>query len=152
MNDLYKKMAMSDIQEGVTMIQHASDDLISYCNELSEQVEHLKKEIMKKDVIAHFEVAAATQASTEKGFPLSQGQREAIATWQRNHDVMVHHNIKHYHGASGGTYQYVFTPTGVGTIGECVCSICQKNAIREKESDWYPYCKVMDGIFVFQDI
>ena len=152
MNDLYKKIAMDDLKEGATMIQQASEELISYCNELSEQVEYLKKEIMKKDILARFEVAAATKASIEQGFPLSQGQRESIAAWQQEHDIKVHHNLKHYHGASGGNYRYVFTPTGIGTIGECVCSICQNNAIREKDSDWYPYCKAMDGIFVFQDI
>ena len=114
---------------------------------MKKQVESAKidMEIMKKDMY--------------RGFPITAKEKEAIYNWSKEHDKKEHKNPRGYHGAIGGGFDYVFTPTSIGTIGVCVCGICQKRAYDEAFAngtfDREKYNKYMNehgGHFIFQDI
>lgn len=114
---------------------------------MKKQVESAKidMEIMKKDMY--------------RGFPITAKEKEAIHNWSKNHDKKEHKNSRGYHGAIGGGFDYVFTPTSIGTVGVCVCGACQKRAYTEAFAtgtfDREKYNKYMnehDGCFIFQDI
>lgn len=116
-------------------------------NSMKKQVESAKidMEIMKKDMY--------------RGFPITEEEEKAIHNWSKNHDEKEHKNPRDYHGAIGGSFDYVFTPTSIGTIGVCVCGICQKRAYDEAFAngtfDREKYNKYMNehgGHFIFQDI
>lgn len=114
---------------------------------MKKQVESAKidMEIMKKDMY--------------RGFPITAKEKEAIHNWSKNHDKKEHKNPRGYHGAIGGGFDYVFTPTSIGTVGVCICEACQKRAYTEAFAtgtfDREKYNKYMnkhDGQFIFQDI
>lgn len=80
------------------------------------------------------------------GFPLTAEERQKAYDWQIEHDTTVHDNPKMYHGASGGGYEWVFYPTGLGTTCDCICSACKRKAIAEAGIKWYDKCKEMGGV------
>lgn len=53
-----------------------------------------------------------------RGFPISESEEKAIKKWQTEHEK--EHGGGH--GAIGGKYTYIFTPTSIGTIGTIKCS------------------------------
>lgn len=63
-----------------------------------------------------------------RGFPISKNEVEEITEWKKKHDTEEHNNPNQYHGSSGGGYNYEFIPTGLGTIGKCICLVCKKRA------------------------
>ena len=116
---------------------------------MKKQVESAKidMEIMKKDMY--------------RGFPITAKEKEAIHNWSKNHDKKEHKNPRGYHGAIGGGFDYVFAPTSIGTVGACVCKICERRAYAAAFSDpkigynrdkYREYMKKHNGEFIFQDI
>lgn len=114
---------------------------------MKKQVESAKidMEVMRRDM--------------DRGFPITAKEKEAIHNWSKNHDKKEHKNPRGYHGAIGGGFDYVFTPTSIGTVGMCVCGTCQKKAYAEAFAtgtfDREKYNKYMNehgGCFIFQDI
>lgn len=118
-------------------------------NSMKKQVKSAKAdiEIMRKDMY--------------RGFPITEEEKEAIYNWSKKHDEKEHKNPRGYHGAIGGGFNYVFTPTSIGTIGVCVCGICERKAYAAAFSDpkigynrdkYREYMKKHNGEFIFQDI
>ena len=116
---------------------------------MKKQVESAKidMEIMKKDMY--------------RGFPITAKEKEAIYNWSKEHDKKEHKNPRGYHGAIGGSFDYVFTPTSIGTVGVCVCKTCERRAYAAAFSDpkigynrdkYREYMKKHNGEFIFQDI
>ena len=95
------------------------------------------------------------RADARRGFSIWEDESEAIAAWKKKHDTEVHDNPKQYHGASGGGYSYRFYPTGIGTLGQCVCLQCEKYALIKSEGDPKKYYKLLeecDGRFTFSEL
>lgn len=86
-----------------------------------------------------------------RGFPITEAEEKKINNWILKHDEEVHGNPKHYHGASGGGYEYSFHPTGLGTIGYCICGICKSRGLREKGEKYWDYLKENNGYIEFGD-
>lgn len=114
---------------------------------------------MKKQVESVKEAKEAMRKDMYRGFPITEEEKEAIHNWSKEHDEKEHKNPRGYHGAIGGGFDYVFTPTSIGTIGICVCGACQKRAYTEAFAngtfDKEKYNKYMNehgGHFIFQDI
>lgn len=66
-----------------------------------------------------------------RGFGISESEWAAIKEWQRKHEEEKHGanyavGKMRYSGAIGGSYDYIFTPTSIGTIGEIRCSCGDK--------------------------
>ena len=116
---------------------------------MKKQVESAKidMEIMKKDMY--------------RGFPITAKEKEAIYNWSKEHDKKEHKNPRGYHGTIGGGFDYVFTPTSIGTVGVCVCKTCERRAyaaafsnpkIGYNRDKYREYMKKHNGEFIFQDI
>ena len=116
---------------------------------MKKQVESTKidMEVMRRDM--------------DRGFPITAKEKEAIHNWSKNHDKKEHKNPRGYHGAIGGGFDYVFTPTSIGTVGVCVCKTCERRAYAAAFSDpmigynrdkYREYMKKHNGEFIFQDI
>ena len=66
-----------------------------------------------------------------RGFGISESEWAAIQEWKRKHEEEKHGanyaaGKMRYSGAIGGSYDYIFTPTSIGTIGEIRCSCGDK--------------------------
>lgn len=87
-----------------------------------------------------------------RGFPITKSELDSIYTWMKQHDTFVHNNPHQYHGASGGGFEFVFYPTGIGTAGDCICSSCKSSCISQFGAKWYQKCVDMGGVFEFQKL
>lgn len=77
-------------------------------NELQNMKEQLEK--MKKDYY--------------RGFPISEAEHAAIKEWKERHDKEVHgvrNDVPSYDRGTGGRYEYIFYPTGIGISGVIRC-------------------------------
>ena len=101
-----------------------------------------------KDVKMAEMKAAMEQAQHElhNGFGLTDAHINKASAWQRKHDTEVHNNPKGYHGASGGGFEWVFYPTGLGTTCDCICSSCKNKAIKEHGSEYWQHLKDVGGV------
>lgn len=99
-----------------------SESRIQY---LQEQILDLKSETYKdKELAAMRESYKQMEADYYRGFPISEKERERIKKWIANHEE----EHRGGHGACGGKYNYIFTPTGIGTFG-CVKCSCGKEFV-----------------------
>lgn len=62
-----------------------------------------------------------------RGFPISIKEKKAIEEWRLKHEAEAHgrktlEQRLSAHGAIGGSYTYIFTPTSIGVVGEFKCS------------------------------
>lgn len=64
-----------------------------------------------------------------RGFPITKEEMKNIEDWQLNHEV-ERHGLDTFEkrlaaqGCCGGTYDYRFCTTSIGTIGCCICNRC----------------------------
>lgn len=86
-----------------------------------------------------------------RGFPIDKNDNEKINQWMKKHDTEIHNNPNQYHGCSGGGYEFSFVPTGLGTIGYCICGACKNKALREYGKDYWKYLKENNGYIEFGD-
>lgn len=68
------------------------------------------------------------KADYDNGFPITNEELQAIKKWCMKHDADVHDATTpseraRLGGVSGGRFKYIFTPTGLGTVGviQCAC-------------------------------
>lgn len=116
---------------------------------------------MKKQVKSARADIEAMRRDMYRGFPITEEEKEAIYNWSKEHDEKEHKNPRDYHGTIGGGFDYVFTPTSIGTVGVCVCKTCERRAYAAAFSDpmigynrdkYKEYMKKHNGEFIFQDI
>lgn len=136
---------IEDLKQILLSMVHNNDRLQRQFNELwDEKWKDNELQEMKKK----FE---AMRADYHRGFPITEAEEKKINNWILKHDEEVHCNPKHYHGVSGGGYEYSFHPTGLGTIGYCICGICKSRAIQEKGIKYWDYLKEHNGYIEFGD-
>lgn len=155
------------IEDYLLNIKELSKSKDNQIQKLKEENAQLKAENYKDDELdsmkKQLESAKADREVMRKnmyrGFPITEEEEKAIYNWSKEHDEKEHKNPRGYHGAIGGGFDYVFTPTSIGTIGICVCGACQKRAYTEAfvngTFDKKKYNKYMyehGGHFIFQDI
>lgn len=116
---------------------------------------------MKKQVESAKADKEAMRRDMHRGFPITEEEKEAIYNWSKEHDKKEHKNPRGYHGTIGGGFDYVFTPTSIGTVGICVCKTCERRAyaaafsnptIGYNRDKYREYMKKHNGEFIFQDI
>ena len=93
------------------------------------EIEHLKSEHYKDDELKKMsEELAEARADLNRGFGISEKEQAAIAKWVKKHEAECHSNTDGFPrgGAIGGCYDYIFTPTSIGVVGEIKCN-CGKS-------------------------
>ena len=95
---------------------------------LREKNQELKKEAYKDSELASMkkELEKAKE-DLYRGFPISEEEEKSIEEWRLKHEAEAHgrdtlEKRLSAHGAIGGRYTYIFTPTSIGVIGEIRCS------------------------------
>ena len=136
---------IEDLKQVLLMMSNNNNRLQRQFNELwDKKWENNKLQEMKQEL-------ERTKQDMRRGFPINEADNKKINQWILKHDEDVHHNPNHYHGVSGGGYEYSFHPTGLGTIGYCVCGICKSRAIQEKGAKYWDYLKEHNSDIEFGD-
>ena len=136
---------IEDLKQILLSMVHNNDRLQRQFNELYEEkwadttLQNMKKELEQ------------VKQNMHRGFPITEVEEKKINNWILKHDEEVHCNSKHYHGVSGGGYEYTFHPTGLGTIGYCICGICKNRGLQEKGEKYWDYLKENNGYIEFGD-
>ena len=88
---------------------------------LRKQNEELKNGLYKDKEFARIKAAyEEMSADYYRGFPISEEADKKIDKWIKEHTETAHRNSK----GGGGRYQYIFTPTSLGTLSICRCQTC----------------------------
>ena len=136
---------IEDLKQTLLYMTHINDRLQRQFNELyDEKWADITLQNMKNEL-------EQTKQDMYRGFPISKAEEKKINNWILKHDEEVHNNLNHYHGVSGGGYEYSFYPTGLGTIGYCICDICKSRGLREKGEKYWDYLKENNGYIEFGD-
>ena len=136
---------IEDLKQILLSLTHNNDRLQRQFNELYEEkwadttLQNMKKELEQ------------VKQNMYRGFPITETEEKKINNWILKHDEEVHNNPRHYHGVSGGGYEYVFHPTGLGTIGYCICGSCKTRGLKEKGEKYWDYLKEHNGYVEFGD-
>lgn len=156
------------LEQSIVNIQYEFNRMDKKIEKLEEENKLLKQENYKDNELKMMaEKVEAAEKKAEQywkesrfGFPMTKEERDAVRDWKIKHDKKVHNNPRGYHGVSGGGYIYKFYPTGIGTLGSCICGICHKRALNFaiEETNTYDnlkyqqYMKEHNGEFVFQEL
>ena len=136
---------IEDLKQILLSLTHNNDRLQRQFNELYEEkwanttLQNMKKELEQ------------VKQNMYRGFPITEAEEKKINNWILKHDEEIHNNPNHYHGVSGGGYEYAFHPTGLGTISYCICSSCKSRGLREKGEKYWDYLKENNGYIEFGD-
>ena len=86
-----------------------------------------------------------------RGFPITEEQSDEISRWQDQHWTNKHNapdlrSRLAAQGAIGGTFEYRFVPTSIGTSGICRCKSCYGKMLKElgSEDDYKSYSAYSD--------
>lgn len=126
--------SISDLCQGIIDKTVDKERRIEY---LEEENKKLKDEHYKDSEMQRME-AELKKAKEDlyRGFPISEKEQEKIREWELKHDAEKH-GLKTMEqrlragGCSGGRFTYQFVPTGIGTVGEVICSCGEKFTFQD---------------------
>ena len=102
-----------------------------------EQMREMRDEKWKdKELQAMKEQLDAVRERLRCGFGISKDETNAINAWKDQHWTNRHNapdtNTRmRQQGAIGGSFEYKFVPTSIGTAGSVCCATCMEKARRE---------------------
>lgn len=95
---------------------------------LREKNQELKNEAYKdSELVSMKKELEKAKEDLYRGFPISEEEKKSIEEWRLKHESEFHgrntlEKRLAAHGAIGGSYDYIFTPTSIGIVGEIRCS------------------------------
>lgn len=120
-----KILAIPPIDDICKIIKIKFDKYQETEKQLREELNKIKNEKWKdKELLKMKEEIETMKKEYYNGFPLSDEQLKKINEWKDKHEEEKHSSKLPYPrgGAIGGSYQYIFTPTSIGTFGTIKCS------------------------------
>lgn len=134
MSSTYFSDSVSDLCQVITDKADVYEKRIKY---LEEENKKLKDEHYKDSEMQRMKTELKkVKDDLHRGFPISKEEEEKIKEWQLKHDAEKH-GLKTMEqrlragGCSGGRYTYQFVPTGIGTVGEVICSCGEKFTFQD---------------------
>ena len=119
-------------EECLMAMQRRYKDAESTIEKLEKENKTLKDEHYKDGELQRLqEELTSLKGDLSRGFPISEKEQEKIREWELKHDAEKH-GLKTMEqrlragGCCGGRYTYQFVPTGIGVIGEIICSCGEK--------------------------
>ena len=134
MSSTYFSDSVSDLCQWIVDKVDTYEKRIKY---LEEENKKLKEEHYKDSEMQRMKTELEkAKDDLHRGFPISKEEEEKIKEWQLKHDAEKH-GLKTMEqrlragGCSGGRYTYQFVPTGIGTVGEIICSCGEKFTFQD---------------------
>ena len=156
-----ESLQVRDIDTVLKNLKYLYEDQQRSLERAKQKNKELEDEHWKDNALQ--EMKAALDESRDnlyRGFGISKEEQDAIHTWEDKHYTESHnapdlHSRLKMGGAIGGSYEYEFCPTSIGTVGKVVCAACRNRAFREAKGDIEKYRKLIekyDAKFTFQDL
>lgn len=105
-------------------------------NSLREQIKSLKDENWKDEQLQKMkEEYNQMKVDYNRGFPITKEESCKVKEWMNKHEKEKHllSNERFPRGgAIGGSYQFIFTPTSIGTFGTVKCSCGAEFTFQEE--------------------
>ena len=120
-------MFAHNVNEALDLIKKENDYNENLIEILREDYRKLRDEYDKDEEIQKIKAEVKRMRSDYyRGSPISEEEDKQIKEWQKKHDAEVHglntlNDRMKAGGCIGGRYQFLFTPTSIGTVGECIC-------------------------------
>ena len=118
------------------MLEQKFSDLAKRVDYYQEEYQKLKEEKWKDEELQKMkEELIKTKQDAMRGFPISEDEAEAIQDWIENHEKEKHPRPDGAFprgGAIGGSYSYIFTPTGIGVFGSIKCTCGESFTFQEE--------------------
>lgn len=128
MNDIFSYLRhRGDIaiacREFCNAVEEIVEDTAAANKTLKLENEKLKSEVFKDEYIKELEnrIEKLTR-EINLGFPLSENEYNMVEEWKKKHLEEKHNDL--LSGPIGGTFNYEFIPTSIGTFGTCICGRC----------------------------
>ena len=102
---------------------------------LREEIKKLKDENYKDTELAHMKAECdRMKKDYYRGFPISEEEYEKAHNWMDDHEATKHARCNGLPrgGAIGGSYKWIFTPTGIGVFGSVKCSCGEEFCFNEE--------------------
>ena len=118
-------------------IKKLVEETLEYAESVEEKNKELLDEHWKDKQLAEMkEKYSQMEKSFYRGFPISEDQQKAINNWEDQHWTNRHgapdnRSRLMKSGAIGGSFEYRFTPTSIGTVGSVCCQSCKQKVKRE---------------------
>ena len=125
-------------------LKNSMDETLEYAEKVEDQNKALKDEHWKDERMVEMkERLKKMEDDYYRGFPISAQQSEDIEKWMDQHWTNKHAapDLKtrlRKQGAIGGTFEYRFVPTSIGTSGTIICPSCQRK-MKEELGDTSDY-------------
>ena len=132
----FTKSINSDVKSELdSCVKRVSDrfaTLEETINNLKAENEKLKLEHYKDDELKRLsEELKQARDDLSRGFEISKEEFDAIHAWKVAHENEKHGGYPCYSGAIGGQYDYIFTPTSIGDVGEIRCTCGETFRFRD---------------------
>ena len=122
----------SELESCVKRVSVRFATLEETINNLRLENEQLKLEHYKDDELQRLsEELKQARDDLSRGFEISKEEFDAIHAWKVAHENEKHGGYPCYSGAIGGQYDYIFTPTSIGDIGEIRCTCGETFRFRD---------------------
>ena len=118
-------------------------DLLEYVTDLEEERDRALAQIREWNKDAEIQKAQEHEKEAyqilSRGFAPDEKQWEKIHAWEKEHTRQYHKMPKLEYPTkripNAPDYEYRFSPTHIGTLGEVICTVCYKKAITESKGD-----------------
>ena len=135
---------VKDVKEVLNRIGQQYQEKEKQTERLREQLKNFKAQVYKNEELAKIkESYDRMEKDYYRGFPISKESKDKIQNWIKTHEDKHHGKYPAYHGVSGGGYQYIFSPTAIGTAQSCYCSSCKMKAIEESQGNIKKYRQLL---------
>ena len=129
---MHNSDTISDLEKCTQKVSDRLVTLEQIINNLKVENEQLKSEHYKDDELKRLsDELKQARDDLSRGFEISEEEFEAIHAWKVAHENEKHGGYPCYSGAIGGQYDYIFTPTSIGDIGEIRCTCGETFRFRE---------------------
>ena len=129
---IHNSDAISDLEKCTQKVSDRLVTLEQIINNLRVENEQLKSEHYKDNELKRLsDELKQARDDLSRGFEISKEEFDAIHAWKVAHENEKHGGYPCYSGAIGGQYDYIFTPTSIGEVGEIKCTCGETFRFRE---------------------
>lgn len=131
-----KMKDIPSIDDLCLILQEKFNKMNKQINYWQEKYNELKNEKWKDKELQEMEKELnKVKADAARGFSISKEEYDAAIDWMNKHELAKHYDPNRYTprgGAIGGSYTWLFVPTGIGTFGTIRCSCGEEFTFQEE--------------------
>lgn len=126
-----------DISTQLDEIRKAFSEAVSDKEIAEKELNEMKSEKWEEEQLKKLkEERDEAVKDKNRGFPISENEKMRIREWEKEHMRVQHgadttDKVLRKIGPIGGSFEYRFVPTSIGTVGCVVCLPCMRKAVKK---------------------